>query len=56
MTDQIKLLNNLAKKIKAQEETKQQAVATLASAGILNKKGKLTTHYPNLARLIEKSN
>ena len=37
VTDQIKLLNNLARKIKSEEKTKEQAMRTLVAAKILKK-------------------
>jgi len=55
MKDQIKLLNDLAVKIEATKKTKQQSIETLISAGILNKKGKLTAHYASLGRQMSKS-
>ncbi len=57
MTDQIKLLNNLAKKIKAERNsrTKAQALETLVSAGILTKSGSFSANYPNLGKVVTKS-
>ena len=54
MTDQIKLLKALAKKLKSQKSTKEQSLATLVSAGILNKKGEVTRPYSNLNKLMSK--
>lgn len=54
MTDQLKLLQELAKKIKQNENTKEQSLETLIAAKILTKNGRLTVHYPNLGKLILK--
>ena len=51
MTDQIKLLNNLAKKISSAKKTKKQSMETLINAKILNKNGQLTSNYANLNKL-----
>ena len=53
--DQIKLLNDLARKIKSTEKTKKQSMQTLIAAKILNKNGRLTSHYSNLGKLMSKS-
>lgn len=55
MTDQIKLLNALARKIKSEEKTKAQSLQTLVSAGILTKSGNFSTQYGNLGKIISKA-
>jgi hypothetical protein len=50
-TNQIKLLKNLAKKIKAEQSSKEDALKTLQSAKILDKKGNFTKNYSNLRRV-----
>ncbi len=55
MTDQIKLLNDLARKISAAKRTKKQSMETLMNAKILNKNGKLTSHYSHLGKLVAKA-
>ena len=47
MEDQIKLLNDLAKKLKSTKRTREQSLATLMGAGIVDKNGKLTPLYSN---------
>ncbi|NCX95404.1 MAG: hypothetical protein EBX41_03150 [Chitinophagia bacterium] len=53
MVDQIKLLHELADKLNAQKRTKEQALNSLVSAGILTKKGNYTKHYPESKKLME---
>jgi len=55
MTDQIKLLNALAKKIKSGPQTKKQSMERLVTAKILNKNGKMTAQYANLGKLVSKA-
>ncbi len=55
MTDQIKLLINLAKKISAAKKTKKQSMESLINAKILDKNGQLTAHYAKLNKLISQS-
>ena len=45
MEDQIKLLNDLAKELKSAKRTREQSLATLMGAGIVDKNGKLTPLY-----------
>lgn len=47
-TDQIKLLLDLADKIKKQERKRKDAVSSLQSAKILNKEEKLTIQFSHL--------
>jgi hypothetical protein len=56
MTDQIKLLNDLAKKLNSVKKTKKQSMESLINARILNKNGKLTSQYSNLNKLMSQSN
>ncbi len=49
----VKRLINLVKDELKRETTKEEALQSLVSAGILNKKGKYTKNYPNLARFAE---
>ncbi len=51
-TNQIKLLSALAKKLKAENNNKAKAVASLQSAKILGKDGKFTKPYRNLEKVI----
>ncbi|WP_165503690.1 hypothetical protein [Pedobacter hiemivivus] len=52
----IKRLIDLAKDGLKKETTKEEALQSLVRAGILDKNGKYTKHYPNLARLAEEHN
>jgi hypothetical protein len=52
----IKRLIDLAKGELKKETTKEEALESLVRAGILDKNGKYTKHYPNLARLAEGHN
>ncbi len=45
-------LLKLAKKLKKEPTTKESAIKSLSSAGILTKDGKLTAPYSKLSRLI----
>lgn len=51
-TNQIKLLSNLAKKIKAQKKDKSTVIVSLQNAKILTKEGNLTGKYNNLKRVV----
>lgn len=48
------LLTKLANKLKTQKRTKTEALKTLQSAKILDKKGELTIHYKNLKKVVTK--
>jgi hypothetical protein len=50
--DQVKLLTNLAKKIKSRPQNKARIIFTLTSAKIITKNGNLTDHYSNLSKAI----
>lgn len=49
---QTKLLLALAKKLGKKEKSKERAIKSLSSAGIMTAKGKLTKEYPNLKRFL----
>jgi predicted transcriptional regulator len=49
---QTSLLLTLAKKLGKSASSKESAMKSLHSAGILTKKGKLAKSYPNLNRVI----
>ena len=48
---QVKLLNSLAKKIKAEKRDKEAAILTLQSAKILTKSGNFTSNFINLNKI-----
>lgn len=50
-SNQIKLLNSLAREIKAERKDKAKVVATLQSAKILTKQGNFTGKFGNLNRV-----
>lgn len=51
---QVKLLEDLLKKLESQTRTKSEAIASLHSAGILTKDGKrFTRPYANLGRAVK---
>lgn len=50
--EQASALLNLAKKLKKETTSKEAAIKSLSSAGILTKDGKLTKPYSKLNRLI----
>lgn len=52
--EQKELLSKLAKELKSQNRTKKEALNTLQSAKILDKKGKLTNHYKNLRKVVNR--
>ena len=49
---QTKLLLALAEKLGKKENSKERAIKSLSSAGIITAKGKLTKDYPNLKRVL----
>lgn len=52
MTDQIKLLNTLAKKIKSENKDRGEVVSSLQSAKILTKNENFTGYYTHLNKII----
>ena len=50
--DQLKLLIQLAKSLKAEKKDKASALASLHSAKILTKKGNFTSHYSHLEKVV----
>ncbi|MEW4923438.1 hypothetical protein [Algibacter sp. 2305UL17-15] len=50
--EQTALLLALARKLKKEETSKESAIASLSSAGIITKKGKITKSFPNLERVL----
>lgn len=50
-SNQIKLLNSLAREIKTEKKDKARVVATLQSAKILTKQGNFTGKFSNLNRI-----
>jgi hypothetical protein len=52
-TNQIKLLMQLAKELKAKSKTKtkEESLKTLQDAGILDKSGRYSKNYPELRKL-----
>ncbi|MCH7415253.1 MULTISPECIES: hypothetical protein [Belliella] len=52
---QTSLLLALAKKLKKETSTKELAIKSLSSAGIVTKNGKLTKSFPNLNRVFSVS-
>lgn len=51
-TNQLKLLNSLAKKMKSQKRDRAKIVASLQSAKILTKNENFTKHYSNLKKVV----
>ncbi len=51
--NQIKLLKDLAKEIKAEKKSKSESVATLQSAKIITRQRNFTGKFSNLRRLSE---
>ncbi|HNY62885.1 MAG TPA: hypothetical protein PLH70_04205 [Bacteroidales bacterium] len=51
-TNQIKLLNSLAKEIKTKKKDKTGIIITLQSAKILTKQGNFTGKFNNLNRIV----
>ncbi len=49
---QTSLLLALAKKLEKKGNSKEIAIKSLSSAGIVNKKGKVTKTFPNLERVL----
>lgn len=49
---QTSLLLALAKKLKQEKTSKELAIKSLSSAGIVTKEGKITKYYPNLDRIL----
>lgn len=50
--EQTSLLVALAAKLKREHTSKEAAIASLSSAGIITKKGKITKSFPNLERVL----
>ncbi|CAA0149780.1 hypothetical protein TMP248_100003 [Tenacibaculum maritimum] len=50
--EQTSLLVALAAKLKKEQTSKEAAIASLSSAGIITKKGKMTKSFPNLERVL----
>jgi len=48
---QVKLLNSLAKKIKAEKRDKEAVILTLQSAKILTKSGNFSSNFINLNKI-----
>jgi hypothetical protein len=51
-TNQIKLLEALAKAIKSEKKNRSEIVLTLKSAKIINSKENFTKHYSNLGKVV----
>ncbi|SIT08802.1 hypothetical protein SAMN05421788_103406 [Filimonas lacunae] len=51
-SNQIKLLLDLAKQIESEPRKKAEIVETLTAAKILTPKGKFTSHYSNLRKVV----
>lgn len=51
-TNQIKLLSNLAKRIKSEKQDKSAVIRSLQNAKILTKEGNLTGNYRNLDKVV----
>jgi len=51
-TNQIKLLSDLAKRIKSEKQDKSTVIQSLQNAKILTKEGNLTGNYSNLNKVI----
>ena len=49
---QTSLLLALAKKLKKENTSKELALKSLSSAGIVKKEGKITKSFPNLDRIL----
>jgi len=49
---QTKLLLGLAKKLNSEKRSKEVALNSLKSAGLLTSSGKITKNYPNLNRVL----
>lgn len=54
-SNQVKLLNTLAKEIKSEKKDKAKVAATLQSAKILTKRGNFTSKFSNLNRVAVES-
>lgn len=52
---QTSLLLALAKKLKKETTSKELAIKSLSSAGIVTKEGKMTKSFPNLNRVMSVS-
>ncbi|WP_189702555.1 hypothetical protein [Subsaximicrobium wynnwilliamsii] len=52
---QTKLLLGLAKKLNSQKRSKEVALNSLKSAGLLTSSGKVTKNFPNLNRVLSNS-
>jgi hypothetical protein len=52
MENQLKLLNSLAKQIKAEKKDRKSIVETLKSAKILTKTENFTSNYSNLRKVV----
>jgi len=52
MSNQTKLLLQLASKIKTKPKSKNEIVASLHAAKILTKNGNFTAHYSNLKKVV----
>lgn len=50
--EQTSLLIALAKRLKKEESSKESAIESLSSAGIITKDGKITKSFPNLERVL----
>lgn len=50
--EQTYLLVALAKKLKNQNSSKEEVIASLNSAGIVTKNGEITKSFPNLERVL----
>lgn len=50
--EQTSLLVALAAKLKKEDTSKESAIASLSSAGIVTKTGKMTKSFPNLKRVL----
>ncbi|MGC3978332.1 MAG: hypothetical protein QM751_09000 [Paludibacteraceae bacterium] len=51
-TNQIKLLESLAKEIRAEEKLREKVVASLKSAKILTRQENFTGNFSNLSRVV----
>jgi hypothetical protein len=52
ITDQVKLLKNLAKEIRNEEQSKTKVLASLQSAKIFDTNGNFTKNFSNLSRVV----
>ncbi|MGO4771132.1 hypothetical protein ACEN2I_05680 [Flavobacterium sp. W22_SRS_FK3] len=52
MKTQTALLIDLAKKLEKRQSSKESAIKSLNSAGIVTKEGKMTKSFPNLERVL----